>query len=249
MPDLSTFQLVFAFATMFLGGLVKGTIGLGMKMVALGLLATVMPLPAAITVIIVPGLASNAWQTFSGPPQRETLLRLWSFFALFCIGIWFGTEILVAGNPRLIAVILGALLVTYALYALAAPRLPHPGRHEVWLSPTIGSINGILAGMTGSDAVPGVPYMQCLQLNRDQLVQAMGLLFLLGSGVIAVAFTVQGIFTRELAIASTAATVPTLAGYWLGEKIRHRIPEEQFRQLMLIALLVLGLYIVISKLV
>jgi len=97
--------------------------------------------------------------------------------------------------------------------------------------------------------VPGVPYMQCLQLNRDQLVQAMGLLFLLGSGVIAVAFTVQGIFTRELAIASTAATVPTLAGYWLGEKIRHRIPEEQFRQLMLIALLMLGLYIVISKLV
>jgi len=249
MLDLSTFQIVFAFATMVLGGLVKGTIGLGMKIVALGLLATVMPLPSAIAVIIVPGLASNAWQTFSGPPQRDTLGRLWPFFLMFCIGIWFGTEILVAGNPRLITATLGAVLVIYALYALAAPRLPNPGRHEVWLSPVVGSINGVLAGMTGSDAVPGVPYMQCLRLNRDQLVQAMGLLFLLGSGVIAIAFIVQGLLTRELAIASTAATIPTLLGYWLGEKLRHRISEERFRQIMLVALLVLGLYIVISKLV
>jgi uncharacterized membrane protein YfcA len=246
--DFNSFEVAFAVFAIFLGGLVKGTVGLGMKIVALGLLANVMALPVAIAVIIVPGIASNVWQIVGGPPLRATLGRLWSFFAVFLAEIWFGTEVLVASDPRLVTAALGAVLVVYATYALIAPRLPHPGPHERWLSPVIGSANGVLAGMTGSDALPGVPYMQCLGLDREQLIQAMGLLFLFGSVAIAVAFVFQGLLTVELGIASGVATLPTLAGYWLGEKPRRRISETRFRQLMLIALLALGLYIVIGNL-
>lgn len=247
--EFTPFQLAFAVFAMFLGGLVKGTIGMGMKVVVLGLLVTIVSLPVAIALIIVPALTSNIWQIFDGPPLRETLRRTWSLFLVFCIGIWVGTEILVVSDPVVITIILGALLSLYALYALLAPRLPSPGRHEPWMSPAFGGLTGVFGGMTGSDVIPGVPYLQSLGLPRDMLIQAMGILFLLGSAVIAVAFAAQGLLTVEIGAASALGALPTLGGYWFGAKIRRRLPEAMFRKVFLAALLALGLYIVVSNVI
>lgn len=249
MPDLglSTFDYAFALFAFLLGGLVKGTVGLGMKVVILGLLATVVELPVAIAIIIVPALATNTWQIFGGPPLIETLRRTWSLFAVLCVGIWVGTEILVVSDPSILSITLGVLLALYASYALLAPRLPSPGRHEVWLSPVVGGLTGILGGMTGSDVIPGVPYLQTLNLGREMMIQAMGILFLLASIVIAAAFIYQGLLTPQLGAASAIGTIPVLAGYWIGARYRKNLPEQTFRRLFLIALLLLGLYIVISK--
>jgi uncharacterized membrane protein YfcA len=245
--DLTPFQFAFAFFALFVGGLVKGTVGLGMKIVVLGLLATIVELPVAIAIIIIPAVTTNIWQVFGGPPLRETLRRTWSLFVMFCIGVWFGTEILAASNPAHLAVTLGVLLVVYAAYALFTPRIPSPGQHETWMSPVIGGFTGVLGGMTGSDVIPGVPYMQSLGLPRDMLIQAMGILFLLGSSMIAVAFAYQGLLTTEIGVASALGSLPTLGGYYLGAKVRQRIPEALFRKILLVALLLLGAYIVITN--
>jgi uncharacterized protein len=247
MLDLTPFQFAFAFFALFLGGMVKGTVGMGMKIVVLGLLATIIELPVAIAIIILPAVTTNIWQVFGGPPLRETLRRTWSLFVMFCVGIWFGTEILAASNPAHLAIALGVLLVVYAAYALFTPRIPSPGRHETWMSPVIGGLTGIFGGMTGSDVIPGVPYMQSLGLSRDMLIQAMGILFLLGSTMIAVAFAYQGLLTTEIGFASAIGSLPTLGGYYFGAKIRSRIPEAQFRKLLLAALFLLGTYIVATN--
>ena len=176
----------------------------------------------AIAIIILPAVTTNIWQVFGGPPLRETLRRTWSLFVMFCVGIWFGTEILAASNPAHLADrALGVLLVVYAAYALFTPRIPSPGRHETWMSPVIGGLTGIFGGMTGSDVIPGVPYMQSLGLSRDMLIQAMGILFLLGSTMIAVAFAYQGLLTTEIGFASAIGSLPTLGGYYFGAKIRQ----------------------------
>lgn len=246
--DLTPFHFGFAFFALFLGGMVKGTVGLGMKIVVLGLLATIIELPVAIAIIILPAVTTNIWQVFGGPPLRETLRRTWSLFLMVCVGIWSGTEILAASNPAHLAAALGVLLVVYAAYALFTPRIPSPGRHERWMSPVIGGLTGVFGGMTGSDVIPGVPYMQSLGLGRDMLIQAMGILFLLGSSMIAVAFAYRGLLTAEIGVASALGSLPTLGGYYFGAKIRSRIPEAQFRKLLLAALFLLGIYIVATNL-
>ena len=247
MLDLTPFQFAFAFFALFLGGLVKGTVGMGMKIVVLGLLATIIELPVAIAIIILPAVTTNIWQVFGGPPLRETLRRTWSLFVMVCIGVWFGTEILAASNPVHLAATLGVLLVVYAVFALSAPRIPSPGRHETWMSPVIGGLTGIFGGMTGSDVIPGVPYMQSLGLSRDMMIQAMGILFLLGSSMIAISFAYRGFLTPEIGVASALGSLPTLGGYYFGAKIRQRIPEALFRRILLVALLLLGTYIVTTN--
>lgn len=245
--ELTPFQYAFAFFAFFLGGLVKGTVGIGMKAITLGLLATVVQLPVAIALLIVPGIAANAWQVIAGGSVVASFKRIWTLLLACCLGVWAGAEILVLANTQFLTIGLGILLGTYAAYALLAPRIPAPGRHERWMSPVIGGMNGLAAGMTGSDVIPGVPYLQAMGLTRDALVQAMGLLFLTASFAIALAFQQKGLLDTRLAVSSIVAAVPALTGYYLGAKIRQRISEKLFRKVLLLSLLMLGLYIVFQN--
>lgn len=245
--ELSPFQYGFAFFAFFLGGLVKGTVGIGMKAIILGLMATVVELPVAIALLIVPGIAANAWQVFGEPGFLHTIRRIWTVLLACYIGVWMGAEILVVADTRLLTIGLGILLALFAVYALLTPQIPSPGRHERWMSPIFGGINGVAAGMTGSDVIPGVPYLQSLGLKRDMLVQAMGLLFLTASLAITLAFQQKGLLNEKLAASSVLFTVPALGGYFIGAKVRQRIPEARFRLVLLFSLLLLGLYIVIRN--
>ena len=53
--------------SLFCGGWVKGVFGMGLPTVALGLLSLSMPPVEAATLIVMPTLATNAWQFMSGP--------------------------------------------------------------------------------------------------------------------------------------------------------------------------------------
>ena len=67
--------ILIAFAFL-LAGFVKGTLGLGLPTVSMGLLAVTMPPGQAIAIVIVPAIVTNIWQTFVGPYLRDILKRL-----------------------------------------------------------------------------------------------------------------------------------------------------------------------------
>ena len=53
--------------TFILAGLVKGTTGLGLPTVAMGLLGLAMPPVQAAALLLVPSLVTNVWQLLAGP--------------------------------------------------------------------------------------------------------------------------------------------------------------------------------------
>src|SRR5690606_26164262 len=137
------------------------------------------------------------------------------------------------------------LLVLYAAYGLARLRLRLPAAAETWAGPLAGAANGILTGMTGSFVVPGVAYLQAIGLPRDALVQAMGLVFTVSSLALTLALSGRGLLSWQLGGLSLAGLLPALAGLWLGQRLRRRLPEERFRRVLLLALLLLGLWMVL----
>jgi len=151
-------------------------------------------------------------------------------------------------DTGLLSALLGAVLVGYATLGLAGRRLSISVRGELWAGPVFGAANGILTGMTGSFVVPGVMYLQGIGLARDQLIQAMGMLFTLSTVALGVALQGNGLMNSDLALASTGALLPALAGVFLGQRLRRRLSEQRFRQVFLFAILLLGLYILASEL-
>lgn len=237
--------LIWIAFVFLLAGAVKGAIGLGLPSISLGLLAATMDLRMAMIILLVPNAVTNIWQAFVGGHFRLLMRRLWPFLIAAGTGIWFGAEALAVVDPKWLSALLGLLLVVYAVLGLLRPPMVVPARHENWAGPLIGIINGILTGLTGSFVVPGVPYLQALGLTRDQLVQAMGLLFMASTLALAVALGGRAMLGGDLLSMSAAAVVPAVLGMTAGQAIRSRLSETAFRRAFYIALLLLGLYIVI----
>src|ERR1700712_5600799 len=113
-----SFLLFVAFAFL-LSGFVKGVLGLGLPTVSMGLLAVSMPPAQALAIVIVPAIVTNIWQTFVGPYLRDIIRRLWPLMVGTVIGIRFNAGMLTGPYARYVGIVLGILLVIYAIVGLS----------------------------------------------------------------------------------------------------------------------------------
>ena len=237
-------SLIAIFATFLLAGAVKGAIGLGPPTLSLGLLTAVIGLPQATALLLVPSLVTNVWQALSGGNGKAIVRRIWPFLVMATVTVWIGAAALTRVDLRLLSGLLGLLLVVYSLVNLAGFRLSISTSQEVWAGPAIGTANGILTGMTGSFVVPGVLFLQAIGLPRDMLIQSMGMLFAASTLALAFALRGVGLLSQELGLASTLALAPAFVGMVTGQWLRKKIPEQRFRQVFFLSLLILGAYII-----
>lgn len=234
-------------ATFLFAGLVKGLVGLGLPVVSLGLLVAIFDLTTAMALLIMPALFTNLWQAFSGGNFRRLVNRLWPFLLMASITVWFGSSALTKIDLSILSMLLGVLLATYALLSLSGIRFVIKETYEPWAGILLGSVNGILTGMTGAFAVPGVMYLQGIGFSRDQLVQAMGLLFCVSTIALAIALHRHNLLTNETGLVSAIAVLPALLGMWFGQRLRQRLSEHHFRQVFFVSLLLLGVYIIVKS--
>jgi len=234
-----------AIATTFLlAGFVKGVVGFGLPTVALALLTVTVGLPQAMALMLVPAFVSNVWQSVAGGGWQQVLRRVWPFLLAAGLFIFIGALALTRIELRWLSALLGVILIAYALVSLAGLRLSLTTQQAVWAGPLIGAANGVLTGMTGSYVVPGVLFLQGIGLPRDQLIQAMGMLFLVSTLALGAALGGNGLLEAEHGLLSAAALAPALLGMALGQALRRKLPEPMFRKVFFAALLALGAYIV-----
>lgn len=226
--------------TFLLAGLIKGVTGMGLPTVAMGLLAGVMPPASAAALLLVPSLVTNVWQALSGPATVRLAARLWPMLVAVAASTLACAAWLVQGNSTAAGVGLGIALVLYAGVALRAPAVVVPARLESWLSPLVGLVTGAITGATGVFVLPAVPWLQSLQLQRDELVQALGMSFTVSSVALGAALLLHGSLHVEQAGLSVLSVAPALLGTWGGQWLRMRLDPQRFRRYFLVFLLLLG---------
>jgi uncharacterized protein len=237
-------NIIIITGTFLLAGSVKGVIGLGLPSVSLALLTATLGLKDAMTIMLVPTLCTNILQGVVGGHFKFITRKFAGLMIAAAIGTWFAAGILAKSEAALLSGLLGLSICSYAGVSLFTPQIPPPGKHETWLSIIVGGISGFLTGLTGSFIMPGVLYLQAANLPRDVLIQAMGIVFTAATLSLAFALGSHNLLPQETMIISTAALIPAFAGMWIGQRIRKRIPEAQFRRVFFIGLLLLGIYII-----
>ena len=240
--------MAFAAAVFLVAGWVKGVVGMGLPVVAMGALGLVMAPVEAAALLVIPSLVTNVWQFAAGPAMRAIARRLAIMMVFIGIGTALGIVFLTSGSARWPTVALGAVLVLYALLALSLPRLVLPTRSERLLSPVVGMATGVLTGATGIFVVPAVPYLTALGLGRDELVQALGLSFTVSTLALAIGLGAHHSYPAGAALTSLVAVGPALAGMYIGQRTRSRIDTRAFRQWFMRALLLLGAIMVFKGL-
>lgn len=240
---METFVVILA--TFLLAGAVKGVIGLGLPTISLAILAVAIDLQSAMALLLIPSVVTNFWQGAVGGHGRMLLRRLWPFLAAATVTVALGGLALTRIDGAWLKTLLGGLIVAYAGVSLAGWRPRIPAAREGWLGPAMGAVNGVFTGMTGSFVVPGVLYLNALGLERDALVQAMGILFTLATLALALTLGGAGLLSLELGLASLIGLPPAIIGMLAGRRIRKRLSEQGFRKVFFWSLLALGLYIVL----
>ena len=167
--------LLFLIAAAFLlAGFVKGVIGLGLPTVSMGLLAVTMQPSRALAIVIVPAIITNIWQTFVGPYLRDIIRRLWPLMVGTVIGIWLNSGMLTGPYARYGGIVLGILLVIYAIIGLKKFTFTVARSNEKWIGGIVGVITGVVSAATGVQVIPSMPFMQAIGMEKDELVQALG---------------------------------------------------------------------------
>jgi uncharacterized membrane protein YfcA len=235
--------LIVAF-TFLLAGMVKGIIGMGLPTVAMGLLGLVMPPVEAAALLVVPSLVTNVWQLVAGPSFIALLRRFATLMVGVCLGTAAGIGLLTGGSATFATVALGAVLAAYGAIGLVSARFTVSPRFERWLSPLVGLITGFLTGATGVFVIPAVPYFNSLALEKEELIQTLGLSFTVSTVALALGLMASGQFQASVASTSVLALLPALGGMFLGQCVRNRLQPEMFRRWFFVGLLILGTYMV-----
>lgn len=236
-------QMAAIAVAFIIAGIAKGTIGMGMPPIAIGLMSLALPLESAIAIMILPTMVTNIWQAVYGGSFRPLMRRFGTMAftataAILGVGLLFSTL-----GSQSTAGWVGVLLVLYSVLALTAWRPQVPRTAEWWANPLVGALSGTVAGTTGVAAIPFLPYMQSLEMDANELVQALGIMFLFITGMLAISLALHGAFHLTNSVGSVAALAPALLGVWLGQKARRRLSPKTFRTVFLVGMLLVGLHL------
>jgi uncharacterized membrane protein YfcA len=240
--------LLLIAAAFLLAGFIKGVIGLGLPTVSMGLLAVTMPPAQALAIVIVPAIVTNIWQTFVGPYLRDIIRRLWPLMAGTVLGIWINAGMLTGPYARYGTVVLGVLLVIYAIVGLSKFNFSVARRDEKWIGGVVGLITGMISATTGVQVIPSMPFIQAIGMEKDELVQALGVFFTVATLALAFNLTSAGLLTAATALPGAVAMVCAFAGMFIGQAVRSKLQPEAFRRWFLIAMILLGIYLANSAL-
>ena len=233
--EVTIVALVFGLA-----GLVKGVNGLGLPTSSMGLLGALMPPGQAAAILIVPALATNAWQIWDGPALKALLLRLWPVLVCTVFGTLGAAGILTKVDVRLTGALLGAILIVYSITALSGVGFKVAPRSEPIVGAVVGLTTGLINGATGIFVVPAVPYIQAIGLSKDELVQALAISAFVSSIALGLGLGMNNGLTSAVAAPAVVGLAASFAGMAVGKALRSRLSADTFRRFVLIGLLVLG---------
>lgn len=232
--------LALAGGVFLLAGAVKGVSGMGLPTVSMALLGLFMPPAAAAALMVVPSLATNVAQC-TGPHWRALGARLWPVWLGLVLATVFSPlpDLGAAGPAARVA--LGTVLIAYGLWGLARPALPDLGLRERPAGAVTGVLTGLVTATTGIFVIPLVPYLQALRLDREQLIQALGLSFMVATLALAARLGRIGAASWRVDTAAYGvALVAAFAGLMLGAYWRRRLRPAAFQRALFAVFVLLG---------
>jgi uncharacterized membrane protein YfcA len=238
---LTTFELVLAAGILLLGGLLKGTVGFAVGLVAVAGLVQLFPPKVASVALTIPFLLSNVAVLLRDGVPWDFVRGQMSFLAMLVVGLFVGVAGLEALPPQslylLLAVYIGSFLI-FQRYETAIERYA--------TSPAAGPVAGTLAGVLGGAvSAPGPPLVihAYISADDDRVIFVTG-----ASALFLIAHVVRIIFLTNATLIGPAEvwlgilfTLPVFAGVMLGAHYRSSIDPLTFKRLILVLLAIIGL--------
>jgi uncharacterized protein len=227
-------------SAVLVGAVVQGSVGFGIVVVAAPFVVWAAPelMPGSMLIcgFVMPLLhLARRWRDVNGGHLTPALAgRL----ALTPVGVW----VVAVASPRLIALLVGVLVLVVAAASAYAPEFEARPRNLL--------LAGALTGVSGTSAAVGGPFV-AMTLQHEpaaQLRATLAAFFTVGSLVSLAGLVVAGELSRGQ-VAWGAILVPFLVvGYVISGPLTRRLDDERLRTTMLVFCVVAGASIILRAL-
>ena len=242
MGSLGAGELVFAGLVLVVAYAVRSSAGFGGQVVAVPLLALVLPLPVMVSaVVVLTVLASfTHWARDWGHIAWREIARLLPYTL---IGIFTGLYLLQEVEISLLTRAFGAFVILYACFALATAGRPVRIAPR-WLAPArvvLSSLAGFAGAAFGAAAGPlYAMYFGSMRMEKDAFRITITTILTVQAFLRIAGYARLGFYTEDVFILIAAGLPLVLLGSWLGTWAAGRLDEYRFNLGIAVLLLVSG---------
>lgn len=230
--------LILLLLITFIGTFIHASVGFGLGLVAMPLLAPLIGIPEAAPLVALQGIALQIAMTLY---YRQSLkLSTVGVLAISALAATpFGVAVLGLAPEWIVTGLLGLILIGYALYGLSNPRLP---RFEGWgWALGFGAASGLLTGAYNSGGPPMVIFGTAQNWSAEEFKGNLQGVNVIKSVVVILSHAVAGNFSGPV-LSDFAWSLPVMAAaFGLGVALDRTLRGERFTRAVLILLIPLGI--------
>ena len=236
----SELEIVFILFALCFSAFAKGALGLGFSTICLAILANVLELKVAISIVLIPSVLSNLIVMCSVKHFKVSIVQFWPMLLATLFGMLIGLLVLTKTDNTISKGLLGTVLIAYGIWSYFNKSFRVKDSLISMLNPPMGILTGMVNGATGSQIFPVMPYLLSLNISKEVLLQTINLSFTLCSIVMMLTLWKIDAFDTQSAIKYSLGIFPVALGVWAGGKVRKKLSDNKFRQTMMLLIIMLG---------
>jgi uncharacterized membrane protein YfcA len=229
---------------LLLAAFVKGTTGFGFPLIATPMVALLLDIRTAITILILPNILMDAAQIFRGSFPSAIIRRFGWLLFLTIFGVFLGTKVLVMLPLWALNLSLGVMILAFVVSNFFRFEPAIPPRLERISSPGVGFAVGFLNGMTNAAGPVLASYLYSLKLPKTEFVRSISTIFMITKISQLAAVSTWNLFNFETLRLSAGVTVFVMLGFYFGLKTQDRVNQKTFNRALLIILFAIGVMLV-----
>lgn len=245
MIEIGFVLLLWCAFALFCGGLVKGSLGVGAPLLAVPMLALVIPAQLAVTIMAIPLVVANVWQALQAPRGYHPVRRQWPTAIGILLGTVIGTQVLAAIDEKPLLMIVGVFVLFFTLLQASRYQLTIPEHLEKPIGLLFGIAAGVIGGLSSMFGPMMILYLIAIEnRDKDRFVGLISFLYLAAVIPWALQLYFHGLLRGPVLWYSALAVIPVLVGMYLGRHLRGRISEKRFNLMILGVLVFSGLTLI-----
>jgi hypothetical protein len=248
LTDLSALAIGITALSLFIGGIAKGSVGAGIPLIAMPIMANFMSIPEALVLLTVPIFLSNIWQSFQGGNLLVVSRMFWVVALSLALGIALGTQLLIRLDDRTLYLVMAAVVLVQPLVRITKSNFELSVGSQKIIGPILAFVSGIVGGVSGFFGPLLLAYLASLRLPKDLFTASVAMLFATGGISLFIFLSQVGVMGPSQLLASSLAMGPVAIGVIIGQRIRAQISQKQFERALTVVLLFTGFSLLIKAL-
>ncbi len=229
----------------FCATLIRSTFGFGEALIAVPLLALLIPVEIAAPVAVLLSITIAAVVVLQDWRHIHIRSTGWLLAPTF-VGTPLGIALLRSGHQHIIKAALAIVIIAFSGYSLLGKRLPElRSDSRPWLL-SCGLVAGLLGGAYGMNGPPLVIYGAMRRWSPQHFRATLQGYFLPASVVAMAGYRMSGLWVpavTHIYLVSLAGAVPAI---FLGRALNRRLKGDQFLRYVHAGLIAVGLLLLVQ---